>query len=84
MYGKFDKDGKFIGAPSVKKVTHEGYKTIIDRYSEEELNDMGFKKVVEEKGEGRPGPGMRPQFTHEDKGDHIVRTVNWVAVAPKS
>ena len=78
MHGKFDKDGKFIGAPGVKKVTHEGNKTIIERYSEEELNDMGFKKVVEEKGEGRPGPGMRPQFTHEDKGDHIVRTVNWV------
>ena len=78
MYGKFDKNGKFIGAPSVKKVTHEKNKTIIERYSEEELVAMNFKKVIEEKGEGRPCPGMRPQFTHEDKGDHIVRIVNWV------
>ena len=78
MYGRFDENGKFIGAPGVKKVTNEGYKTIIERYSNEELEAMGFKKVVEEKGEGRPGPGLIPQFVREDKGDHIVQIVNWV------
>ena len=78
MYGKLNKNGRFIGAPSVKKVTNEGYKTIIERYSNEELEAMGFKKVVEEKGEGRAGPNMMPQFNREDKGDHIVQIVNWV------
>ena len=78
MYGKLNKNGRFIGAPGVKKVTNEGYKIIIERYSNEELEAMGFKKVVEEKGEGRPGPNMMPQFNREDKGDHIVQIVNWV------
>ena len=78
MYGKFDENGRFIGAPGAKKVTNEGYKTIIERYSNEELEAMGFKKIVEEKGEGRPGPNMMPQFNREDKGDHIVQIVNWV------
>lgn len=78
MYGKFNENGKFVAAPGVKKVTHEENKTIIERYSKKELEAMGYKKVVEQKGEGRPGKGMRPNFVHEDKGDHIVRIVNWV------
>ena len=81
MYGKFNEDGKFVAAPGVKKVTHEGNKTIIERYSKEELEAMGYKKVIDQKGEGKPGPGKRPNFVHEDKGDHIVRTVNWVAIS---
>lgn len=80
MHGKFDENGKFIGAPGIKKFTHEGNTTIIERYSNDELEAMGFKKVVDEKGGGRHGPGMRPQFAYEDKGDHIVRTVSWVKV----
>ena len=76
MYGKFE-NGKFVAAPGVKKVTHEGDKTIIEHYTAEELDAMGFKKVYSANGTGRPGPGMKPDFVYEDKGDHIVRTVNW-------
>lgn len=83
MHGKFTEDGKFKMAPGVKKVTHEENKTIIEHYSKEELEAMGYKKVVEQKGEGRPGPGMKPNFVYEDNGDHITRTVNWVSKTPE-
>ena len=59
MYGKFNEDGKFVAAPGVKKVTHEGNKTIIERYSEEELDAMGYKKVIDQKGEGKPANGAK-------------------------
>ena len=78
MYGKIE-DGKFIAAPNNKSVKHEENKTIIEYYSKEELKEMGFKEVLTGGGEGRPGKGMRPSFTHEDKGDYIIRRMNWVA-----
>ena len=78
MYGKFE-NGKFVAAPGVKKVTHEGNKTIIERYTAEELKAMDYKEVLSAEGEGRPGPGMKMSPTFEDKGDFILRRTNWVA-----
>ena len=77
MYGKIDENGKFV--PAGRKVTHEGQKTIIEPFSAEELKAGDFKEVFSADGTGRPGPGMRPVHTYEDKGDFILRRTNWVA-----
>lgn len=77
MYGKIDENGRFI--PAGQKVTHEGQKTIIEPLPLEELKANDFKEVFTADGTGRPGPGMRPVYTHEDKGDFILRRTNWVA-----
>lgn len=79
MYGKIDENGKFVGAPGTKSVTRDGAKIIIEHYTEKELEDMGFKKVRMEHGEGRPGPGKKPVFTAEDKGDYILRRMDWAS-----
>lgn len=76
MYGKFDEKGKFV--PARNKVTHEGNKTIIEPMSAEELAAGNYKEVYRADGPGRPGPGMRPQRTYEDKGDFILERTNWV------
>ena len=78
MYGKIDENGKFQAAPAVKKVTHEGGKTVIEHYTNEELAAMDYKEVLNAEGEGRPGPGMRPSPVFEDKGEFIIRRMNWV------
>lgn len=77
MYGKLDNNGKFIPAPP--KVTREGQKTIFEPAPIEELKARGFKEVFSADGGGHPGPGMRPVYTFEDKGDFILRRLNWVA-----
>lgn len=77
MYGKLDENGKFI--PAGHKVTREGQKTIIEPFPADELKAKGFKEVFTAEGSGRPGPGMRPAHTFEDKGDFILRRTNWVA-----
>lgn len=76
MYGKIDENGKFIAAQ--KKVTHEGNKTIIEDPTQEECAKQGMKEVFTGAGTGRPGPDMMPQYTYEDKGDFILKRMNWV------
>ena len=80
MYGKIDADGKFIPAPVKKSTVEQANKTIIEYYTPEELKAMDYKEVYSAEGTGRPGPGLRPEATFEDKGDFILRRTNWVAV----
>ena len=82
MYGKIDESGKFI--PAHNKVTHEGNKTIIEPMTPEELKAGGYKEVLTASGTGKPGKGMKPQPVYEDKGDHIIRRINWIAIQQPS
>lgn len=79
MYGKIE-NGKFKPAPM--KVYHEGNKTIIEPLSAEELAAGNYKEVFSGSGTGRPGKGMKPSPTYEDKGTFILKRLNWVAAQP--
>lgn len=77
MYGKIEANGKFKQAPA-NKVTKDGDKTIIEPMPIEELDADGYKEVYTAYGPGRPGPDKKPVETVEDKGDFILKRINWV------
>ena len=80
MYGKIDENGKFVAAPTTKNTINETNRTIIEYYTSDELEEMGYKEVYTADGVGRRAPGLRPMFTYEDKGNFILRRMNWVDV----